>query len=58
MRSLSLYEQMGRGFESHLADELEGLADCCMQLGESEKNAAYAMLAKQIREQLKQSKTA
>jgi tetratricopeptide (TPR) repeat protein len=57
LRALSLYERMGHGFESNVADELEGLAYCFMQLGESEREATYTMLAKQIREQLQRSKT-
>jgi len=57
LRALSLYERMGHGFESHIANELEGLAYCFMQLGESERGAIYTMRAKQIREQLQQNKT-
>jgi len=36
LRAMSLYERMGRGFELDAADELEGLAVCYMQLGESD----------------------
>jgi len=57
LRALSLYERMGRGFESDVANELEGLAYCCMQLGESEREATYTMRATQIREQLQKSET-
>ncbi len=40
------------------ADELEMVAYCCMQLGESEREVEYTNRAKQIREQLKRSETA
>ena len=39
---------MGHGFESDVADELEELAYCCMQVGENEIEVAYTMRAKQI----------
>jgi tetratricopeptide (TPR) repeat protein len=58
LRALSLYERMGCGFESEVADEMEELAYCCTQLGEGEGAAAYTMRAKQIREQLQKDKTA
>jgi hypothetical protein len=32
---LSLYGRMGHGFESNVANELEELASCFIQLGES-----------------------
>ncbi len=51
-RAVSLYERMGHGFESDVADELEGLALCYAKLEEIEKGAPYYMRAKQIREQL------
>ena len=56
LRALNLYERMGHGFESDVADELEELAYCCMQLGESEMEVAYIMRAKQIRDKLHKSK--
>jgi len=56
MRALSLYECMGRGFESDVADQLEELAYCCIQLGDSEREATFTKRATQIRDQLKQSK--
>lgn len=40
------------------ADELETVAYCCMQLGESEREVEYTDRAKQIREQLKKSEIA
>ena len=40
------------------ADELEMVANCCMQLGESEREVEYTDRAKQIREQLKKSEIA
>jgi hypothetical protein len=40
------------------ADELEMVAYCCMQLGESEWEVEYTDRAKQIREQLKKSEIA
>ena len=58
LRALSLYERMGSGFESDVADELEWLAVCYVQLGEIEKAVQYYVGAKQIREQLQKSETA
>jgi len=58
LRALNLYERMGHDFESDVADELESLAYCCRQLGESEREATYTMRAKQIRDQLQKSETA
>jgi hypothetical protein len=40
------------------ADELEMVAYCCIQLGESEREVEYTHRAKQIREQLKKSEIA
>ncbi len=53
-RALSLYEQMGRGFESDVADELEILAACHVKLEEVEKAASYDVRAKLIRGQLQE----
>jgi hypothetical protein len=43
LRALSLYERMGHGFESDVADELEELAHCSIQLGEGEKEVTYTI---------------
>jgi tetratricopeptide (TPR) repeat protein len=51
-KSLSFYEQMGRGFESKVADQLEMLAACYVKLGEIEKGSLYYTRAQKIREQL------
>jgi tetratricopeptide (TPR) repeat protein len=57
LRALNLYERMEHGFESDVANELEELAYCFMQLEEGERGATYTKRAKQIREQLQKSKT-
>ena len=49
--ALSLYEHLGRGFEPHVAQELESLVFCYAQLGDSEKRSEYERRAEQIREE-------
>src|SRR5262249_13167183 len=53
LRAASLSERLGHGFELDVADELEGLAVCYVQLGEIKKGEAYYSRARRIREQLK-----
>ena len=54
--ALSLYKRLGRGFESHVADELELLASGYSQLGEIEKGIPYYRDAEQIRREIKESR--
>jgi len=48
-KALSLYERSGEGFESYMADELEALATCYAELGETEKALPYYERAQQMR---------
>lgn len=55
-KALNLYERLGDGFESHVADELESLAFCYSRLGEVVKSITYYSRAEQIRKKIQKAK--
>jgi len=49
-QALTLFERLGKEFELRVADELDELADCYTQLGDSQASGTYAARAQHIRE--------
>ena len=47
-KALGLYEHLGRGFESKVADHLEALAICYAKWGDLEKGRPYYERARQM----------
>ena len=54
-KALRLYEGLGQGFESDVAEELERLAACSLALGEIEKTVNYEIRAQHVRNQARTS---
>jgi len=50
--AITLYEKLGHDFKMKMADELDGVAECYLELGEIEKARAHYAHAEQIRKNI------